>query len=336
MSYKAKPVYLFNPVRSTPQIREAIESFFRYWLPIHTEEEELNLFHYTTQEGLTGILHSRSIWCSDISTLNDPEELQYGKKLVDSKLKENIAKESNDHIVKLLKRIEMHVNDFDTYHKVYIACFCENDNLLSQWRIYASRGGGFNLGLSINDNTKYSHNVNDIGDTSYIILRKIIYEYSHQEDIISKYISNIMDGSKKALAWFDEHGCIPEAWADIAALESINVLIDIVTTLKNPVFHEEKEWRLIKFMEPDFRLGLLNFRNVNNSITPYLNTFLYEDAGDKMVFPLKKIKIGPMLEEDSTKEKLKLLVKSKSEIQSKIYLDEGNVEISGAGFSLRS
>lgn len=53
---------------------------------MHSSKVPLTLFHYTTLEGLKGILHNRSIWCSHISTLNDPLEIQYGKRVVLDKL----------------------------------------------------------------------------------------------------------------------------------------------------------------------------------------------------------------------------------------------------------
>ena len=71
MSYTAKPIYFLNPARSTPLIKTAMESFLNSWLLKHHEPEDLVLYHYTSLEGLKGIINSRSIWATHTSTLND-------------------------------------------------------------------------------------------------------------------------------------------------------------------------------------------------------------------------------------------------------------------------
>ena len=44
------------------------------------EEKADTILHYTTLEGLKGILESGSLWASDIRFLNDIQEFKSGKK----------------------------------------------------------------------------------------------------------------------------------------------------------------------------------------------------------------------------------------------------------------
>lgn len=283
-------------------------------------------------------MHNRSIWFSHISTLNDPSELQYGKNLVISKLSEKIDKEKDNNIEMLLRGLAMEIEVFGlgSFH-TYVACFCESDNLLSQWRSYASKGGGYNLGLCFNSDTKYSHNLENPSDDSYIILRKIIYDPKDQEEVISRYISSIVSASKNAISCFTKSGGIPDAWAPRAVIESVNILLDIVLSLKNPVFMEEKEWRLIKLMQGNHRPNLLKFIENNDRHIPYLDTIIYDcdDLQENMEFPLRAIRFGPMLDEISTRAVLELLVNNKSAEPNKINIDVNKISIEGAGYVIR-
>ena len=41
------------------------------------------LYHYTTAEGLRGIIEDKAIWASDYRFLNDATEFEYGMSLFD-------------------------------------------------------------------------------------------------------------------------------------------------------------------------------------------------------------------------------------------------------------
>ena len=211
---------------------------------------------------------------------------------------------------------------------------------MSQWRGYAAKGGGYNLGLCFNSDTKYSNNSEDLTDDSYIILRKIIYDTKEQEEVITKYISSIVSASKNALSRFEKNGGIPEAWAHKAVGESINILPEILLSLKNKVFMEEKEWRLIKVRQGDCRLNQLKFRENNGKLIPYLDAFIYDyDDSDNSkkdkIFPLHSIRFGPMLDEISTSAAIELFVSKKSEEMNEIKIDASKIRIKGAGYILR-
>ena len=48
----------------------------------HHEQVPHVLYHYTSADGLIGILSSKSIWLTDLRYMNDLSELQYSKALV--------------------------------------------------------------------------------------------------------------------------------------------------------------------------------------------------------------------------------------------------------------
>ncbi len=46
------------------------------------ENDEYDLWHYTTAEGLKGILSSQTLWVTDYRYLNDSSEFIYSKQII--------------------------------------------------------------------------------------------------------------------------------------------------------------------------------------------------------------------------------------------------------------
>ena len=338
MSYKAKPIFFMEPLNSTPEIRRAMKSFLQEWLPRHSFSEELPLYHYTTIQDLKGILSSRSIWCSHISTLNDPSELHYGRDFVQSKLKEAIEQERDDRIRSFLNDLAMYTSSYDrSLFHTYVACFCEFDNLLSQWRGYSDPDGGYNLGFTFSSDTKFSHDPSRLSDHSHVILRKVIYDEQIRNEVVSEYITAITDAARSALERMStEDGSVPREWATQAAMESVNILLDMILTLKNPAFHEEREWRLINAMRGNHKPELLRFREGKNSLIPFLPTYIFNEVTGTREFPLDSIRFGPMLDEAQARPMLDLLVHNSSSIGFEITINPTSVNIRGPGYRIRS
>ena len=93
-----------------------------------------SLFHYTTRDNLWNILESNSFYARHIRFSNDSAEYNIGKKEVEAI--GNEGKELTD------------LND------CYMVCFCEKDDILSQWREYAR--GGVSLELNFTQDTFYT------------------------------------------------------------------------------------------------------------------------------------------------------------------------------------
>lgn len=337
MSYDAKPIYFMNPRLSTPEIKKEMETFLKSWLPKHSTSEDLILYHYTTLEGLKGIIRARSIWATHTSTLNDPTELNYGKELIIDVLNEAISGSNDDKITYILNQLLIYIKAYDSIlYQTYVSCFCQSDNLLSQWRGYAAKGGGYNLGMNIQTDTKFFHTLDSSRKESYVILRKIIYDSDVQKKLIKDYISSIVTASGGAIKKFKKNGRKPAGWTSMAAIESINILIDLMLSFKNPVFKEESEWRLIKGHNVDITPEYLKFRDTNNNLVPYIETYIVEETSSEPVFPLKTFRFGPILDEASTKPSLELFVRKESVSKGNINIDTKNLTVLGAGYNLRS
>src|SRR5579872_521596 len=102
------------------------------------------LYHYTDAAGLLGILESQRLWATNAAYLNDPTELLHARAVykgwLEARTEQGIARELLDN-VKVIDLMLEHI-----FH-VFVACFCRNGDLLSQWRGYGSGGRGFAIGL---------------------------------------------------------------------------------------------------------------------------------------------------------------------------------------------
>lgn len=339
MENTAKQFYLFKPKYFTQEIYTSLKSFEIDWYKKHSSTDSLKLFHYTKFDGLYGILKTRSFRFSHVSFLNDPSELQYGIDLINSKLNNVLKNESNDLIIKMLKKLIMHFAMLYQYD-IYVACFCESDNLLSQWRGFSDESGGYNLGIYLDDNVKFCHRINKLSGDNFVILRKIIYEKEIQNEIIDNCIYKIIEGAKNAINnWNENKKSIPTDWEIQAAMQSANILFDITFCLKKEFFKEENEWRLIKVfiqnINPDILTDILDFREHKEVIIPYIHTYIFSEINNSFEFPIISLRSGPRQDDKRIKKSLKLLLNKNASIENKIKIKSEKVDINHAGYSLR-
>src|SRR5947209_2490740 len=93
------------------------------------EVSDYGLFHYTTSEGLRGIIETNCIWATAATYLNDASEIAYGYTVLDEVISEwekaNEGRES--FAVGMLRIVRNMVNDNKRQLNsipIYLACFC--------------------------------------------------------------------------------------------------------------------------------------------------------------------------------------------------------------------
>lgn len=220
------------------------------------------LHHYTDAAGLLGIIQSRTLWATDCRFLNDSTEYVYARAALAEALNHlpnpaldpahhlhHIAAEVGDEIAKLGKIVNDGVdNDF----RVAVTCFCEEGDLLSQWRGYAP-----NHGYSI--------------------------EFDHDTlDAAAQAVASVELGELRRI----EYG--PAAIAELAALAAAGVSSDNlnhpgvhgyhhalqlaanVASVKHEGFAEEREWRLVLVQYAHNDATQILFRPTPIAVVPYM------------------------------------------------------------------
>ena len=95
------------------------------------------LYHYTTQQGLLGIISDKEIWASHTQYLNDVREFRHALDLVKeeiSAMKSEAA--TNELSRKCLTAMEESVLSGLESINVCVCSFSERGDVLSQWRAY--------------------------------------------------------------------------------------------------------------------------------------------------------------------------------------------------------
>lgn len=333
MGYKAKQVILFDPINKVYEFVKLTKPFLDEWLNIHTFEGEKLLFHYTTVEGLIGILQNRSLWYSDTRLLNDPNERKYGRDIVLSGINDLLSKTQNDDIKRLFKDIKGFIEGVHrSFYNSYIACFSEDGNLLSQWRAYSNKGTGFSVGFDFNSDTL---NLEDTStnETKEIILRKVIYNPKQQTQIVEDYIKllcEIVEITEKENQNYKDPGFISQF-----AMAASNLFFEMIDTFKSEAFLEEKEWRLIKVYGFNYKVNLLRFRPRVNDLVPYLQFCVFNDEENIKKFPVKWIWCGPGTNTEQIMNSVQLLIKHCSSDNNAIKINDDDIKIQHVPFSLK-
>src|SRR2546428_273676 len=93
------------------------------------------LFHYTSGGGLYGILRSSQLRGSNYTFMNDRSEFTYGFDLLRNLAKERLP---GSNLSELDRRFYEAVVGMEPpiTADLYLTCFCEEGDLLSQWRGY--------------------------------------------------------------------------------------------------------------------------------------------------------------------------------------------------------
>ena len=196
------------------------------------------VYHYTTISGLIGIISGKKLWASDCQFLNDGTELSYARDIFFSEL--NILNlphiEGGGYIIPALP--------LDTFY-MFITCFCENGDLLSQWRGYGLNQG-YSLGFDVSL-LKLIDNIDGVIPVEYGITNP------------SKYFAHELE--------FATHRT---AHPEMSAYNATRNILPRLVKIKNPCFKEEKEWRLLKqFTEEINEDQEILFRKSSNGPIPY-------------------------------------------------------------------
>jgi hypothetical protein len=93
------------------------------------------LFHYTSSDGLVGILRAKEMWASNVAVLNDTKEIghaiDYARNAIENKKRLGSVNASDIRVLD-----EMHSYSPYAAKRYYVASFSEDRDLLSQWRAY--------------------------------------------------------------------------------------------------------------------------------------------------------------------------------------------------------
>jgi hypothetical protein len=244
------------------------------------------LWHYTTAEGLIGIVQNQRLWMSHVTCMNDSEEYRHGLGyLIQAVGIRQRQRPPPPHIQKLYNALIGPVVDMMNIRNIpqlFVGCFSGETDALTHWIEYGRHGVGYAIGFD----TETLRAAASIGNAALI---RCVYD----DDIKTRITVDILGEAEKILS-------------DIVA-RSQNIPVDMLVNyflarfisdvawfvgpiFKNAIFEPEREWRIISSSPPQLSsIGEVKYVAKQNEIREIVELLIKEN--DKMS-PIIEIKVG--------------------------------------------
>lgn len=267
------------------------------------------LWHYTDAGGLKGIVESQLLWATDTRFLNDAAEFRYGLDLVMRTLQEvdlTSAKPATQRFV--LGLVDDHAGSMRPWMEksvsLFVACFCQDGDLLSQWRAYAGFSGGAG-GYALGYETKSPQAwVQSAPGGHELSLRRVIYDFTEQAQACESLI-------RPLVTLLDMEPSNVEAQRAFAR-NLVDGAVEVAAWCKHPAFEEEREWRIVYQRTTDSAPLGLRFRPKMGFLVPYVELALPEPTGvGAGIMPVRHINHGPSSDPRS-REGVRMFLESQS------------------------
>jgi hypothetical protein len=250
------------------------------------------LWHYTSQQGLLGILRTKKLWATNIRYLNDSREyihaLDVRQKEIERRLKGSTGPRAHlrkyllDHLQSYRTRFEH--DDTGGSLFVFSLSACRDD--LSQWRAYCPQGTGFSLGFDVSEWMGYErYDQSDEERDFTLSCWPCIYGKEAQHEF-----AEILDFALACVEMRDEGDPGPSNLDEAAVQVAHDIFRDfdvVAARMKDAAFDAERETRLI-VLRRDSDYPIL-VRQGRNGLVPYVEIEL--DRPPRL--PLREIVVGP-------------------------------------------
>lgn len=254
-------------------------------------KSELNhsLYHYTGIGSLLGISKSNSLWASSVYYLNDGEEIIYAQKKLISLVEKRINTASErlkEFFIELIGWLKAFTGGA---FNLFVFSMSEERSLLSQWRSYTPHGKGVSIEFTPDI-------IEKIKKKNDLQLTRVRYEQDEQIQILEM----LLDGITKK---FDSQKDIADSYKKSnkknyqGYLEKFRGdVITVFSTIKNPAFKEEKEWRLISKYYASYMTPKIKYREGGSMLVPYMEFELerfYDNPKNSHPVFFKSVCLGP-------------------------------------------
>lgn len=253
------------------------------------------LYHYTTADGLLGIVSTGTLWATGIRYLNDSSEYEYTLDIARDHI-ESVSKLIDQPLHRALLEALLSALNVTEIVAMYVACLSEHSDQLSQWRAYG-RGAGYAVGISPQA-LSYAHT-----PTLKAGLLKCVYDKKKQHEHLTYVMNRMLQavGMGRDASVDIQRNVLRRCEVDFAGHLTVAAAV-----FKHASFAEEAEWRLVARGDsgPHHR----RFRTQAGVVVPYIE--LPVAAPDTSV-NLESITVGPSLHGTEAELGLKALLEER-------------------------
>lgn len=250
----------------------------------------MTLYHYTTGQGLSGILEKSELHCSHVNFMNDPSEESYFVNVIKSVID---ASETAKKIYTGLFA-QSYIDSASSPYGKFIASFSKNKDSLSMWNYYA-QGNGYNLGVDIDKIIESNENNTDIS----IKKLELLYDRKLQEQKILDCLLSFQDDfelhssleeSRQHAIQVHNEDKYYEATADQVYIETSlsSTIVELGLSFKHQAYEREEEVRLI-ISSKNWNKNINDFKVSGNGVF-----IQYLPLGFNIETCLKSITIHPL------------------------------------------
>lgn len=261
-----------------------------------THTETPVMYHYTTLEGLQGIIDSSDLWLTESQFLNDASEVNHG-----IELSREIFNELNISASPINEFLQEVINTpSEKRPRINIACFSNAQDSLSQWRAY-SGGMGVSIGFRTMDFLR-SFGYPDCR------LNYVLYDDNKKRLLLRTYFKFKVEAYER-----DSTRKIKVLERDLSYREHLPITgydttlqylyFELMNSLKHSDFVDEREIRLFYTEHKsilnsfDLESAKVRFRKGNGFLVPYTTIGDIRTAGrrdfKKDQLAIAEIMIGP-------------------------------------------
>lgn len=261
------------------------------------------IYHYTSSEGLLGILKNKTLWFTEIEGLNDSTEGDYIWEILEECIKDKYDERFNTAIL-ALKNNSYEINneikgEFES-RSYFVCSFSENPDSLSLWNYYTKNVNsvGYNICFDKQQLTALAKKwEKNFGVTLY----KVLYDKEKQVE----WMKNTLDLIYKYWKKYKNR-------KRLELLDHLQYLFACIRIgFKHPSFENEQEVRLVVELRGNQFLENLSImpkqkemklRVVNNAFIPYLE-IPFEDVN-----VVKRVTSSPIIKDERAIDSLYLLL----------------------------
>lgn len=264
------------------------------------------LYHYTTMDTLCCMLNNYrnnmstgnlTFWASSVFSMNDPQEMRYGKEVLE------ILLPFFENLFKLPPENRLNINSLDTEkilnditHIPFVLSFSKCEDDLSMWAMYGDDGRGVAMIFDI-DIVPYPMNGIYNPELIEVNYQKGVKDYPKLSQI---YNSGILE-------W---RNCRDEDKIKESKERTLSRLfVELCPYIKSEAYNKEKEYR---FCFCDVPRDKIMFRTRNKQILPYIEVPI-------PVRYLRGIVLGPCSDFKMTTQALSVLLKCCSLERIKVF-----------------
>lgn len=249
---------------------------------LYSSEPGRPLYHYTGYQALLGIAQTAELWGSDIHYFNDSSELKHAARVFRSALA-SVARDSTyptDLVEQLHEWLDRRLADG---HALFVVCFTEAGNLLSQWRGYTPHGNGLSLGFD-------PGHLGECASAQGFQIGQCIYSRDQQEAIGGKVVKGLLNFAVATGPKGEDEAHPSQSYHENFSSLEIE-LLSIAALLKNPAFEAEQEWRAVSAVHSNYVEYPAKYRVGRNMLIPYKPFSIRQRPGESI--RLEHVYLGP-------------------------------------------